>query len=174
MEYFTETADDEGNKTYEATEEVVSKSEFETVNTNLTQIVDKYNNTLKLLEDSKVSINEEEEIVIEDEATTIDMKKIVTDIKNEIMQEINSEIKKKQEVEVKLQKLMEDHKLPDEYLTILQNSSTPENVAPILGRERLKFIDTKGSSGDNDDELDTILGSFMADIDKQLGRRVAK
>ena len=61
----------------------------------------------------------------------------------------------------------QDNKLPDSYLSILENSNNPETIAPVLGRELLKFGNSE--AGSSDDNPDTVISQLFTDIDKQLG-----
>lgn len=110
MTYFVEVTDDDGNKTYEATEDVVAKSELTTVNSNLDKITQRYNDTIKLLDNSGVTIDDEQKIIIETprvapspakseqaevvtapgvvESVAIDTEKLMADLKADIIKQI--------------------------------------------------------------------------------------
>ena len=189
MTYFVEVTDDDGNKTYEATEDVVAKSELTSVSDNLDKITKRYNDTIKLLDDSGVTIDDEQKIIIETsrvaptpakseqsevvtvpgvvESVAIDTEKLMADLKADIIKQIAEDNKVAREHSVKLQQLMADNKLPDSYLSILENSNNPETIAPVLGRELLKFGNSE--AGSSDDNPDTVISQLFTDIDKQLG-----
>lgn len=189
MTYFVEVTDDDGNKTYEATEDVVAKSELTTVNSNLDKITQRYNDTIKLLDNSGVTIDDEQKIIIETprvapspakseqaevvtapgvvESVAIDTEKLMADLKADIIKQIADDNKAAIEHQGKLQQLMKDNKLPDSYLSILEDSNNPETVAPMLGRELLKFGNSE--AGSSDDNPDTVISQLFSGIDAQLG-----
>ena len=190
MAYFIEKTDEAGVKTYEATEEVVAKSELDTATNNMGEITKKYNNTITVLGESNISIDEDGQVIIEEakdkvkedvtegEVVTaaVDTKKLADEIKvavkAELLKDMASEAKAAKEHTTKLSKLMADNKLPDEYLPILEQSTDADTIAVLLGKELVKFTDS--NAGNSGNAAPTVMNTFLGEIDKQLGRNVTK
>ena len=179
-EYFVEETDDEGNKTYSKTEEVVNKDE-------ITNIQTEHETLVNLLKDAEVEITDgkvvlpksvkveavivdkdvQVESVVEDKKDIpepIDIEELTTTIITKVFETLNTAEVEKQ----KITTLLSEHKLPDSYRDILIESRNPESTAKVLGQAMLKMPDISGTG--LDDKPDTVISALFGNVDKELGR----
>lgn len=160
--YYVEQIDDEGNKTYVEAEVVVDDIEDDVIRTHpayqklLDENIKRRKENKALKEQVPVATDDKQE---EAPQPTPQQKPLDPDeLFSQFLGKLEEREAQKQQKAASLKSIAEKHKLPDEALDVLANSSDPEKTAAYLGRVQVQLSASTQGASPNVDTVESLMG----------------